>query len=353
MDNQNGKRKTITDVAKLAGTSVTTVSRVLNDVKYPVSSELRKRVKDAAASVDFVPNAMARSLKSNTNSFKDIGIVIPNISNPFYLQTILGVNSVTFENEYNLILCNTMRNIEKEREYLRMLYERQVRGVILSSVDDDANVVREYINKGMKFVLLDQRMENTNCSCINFDSRKGASMAVKYLIKQGHSNIAIATTPLTRFTRKEVFKGYKEALKNADLEYSEELLYVSGRELDNDDSDYELSSGRVLAKQFIENRHGATAVLCINDMVAFGFIQTLCQNGIRVPEDVSVVGFDDIPFADTFLPPLTTIRYPSNETGRLAAMMLFSNMSKQSDDISLDMNLVPRLIIRGTVSRLH
>lgn len=352
MDNQSGKKVTIADVAKLAGTSITTVSRVLNDVKYPVSSELRKRVKDAAAAIDFVPNVMARSLKGNSNTFKDIGIIIPNISNPFYLQTLLGINSVAFDNEYNLILCNTMRNVEKEREYLRMLYDRQVRGVILSSVDHDADVVREYIRKGMNFVLLDQRMESTNCSCINFDSRKGAGMAVKYLINQGHSRIAIATTPLTRFTRKEVFKGYKEALKNADLEYSEELLYVSGREFDNDDSDYELSSGRVLAQQFIENRHDATAVLCINDMVAFGFIKTLHQNGIKVPEDVSVVGFDDIPFAETFLPPLTTIRYPSNETGRLAAMMLFSNMNNNSDNLSLDMNLVPRLIIRETVRRL-
>lgn len=352
MDKRKGKKSTITDVAKLAGTSVTTVSRVLNDVDYPVSNELRQKVKEAAEMVNYVPNAIARSLKGNTNTFQDVGIVIPNVSNPFYLQTLLGINRVSFDNRFNLILCNTMRLVEKEREFLRMLYERNVGGVIISSIDNDSNVIQEYIRKGMKFVLLDQRMDIANCSCINFDSAKGAEMAVQYLISQGHRNIAFATTPITRWTRKEIFRGYKEALQSANIIYSEELLYVSGRELDNDESDYELSSGRVLAKQFIENRHGATAVLCINDMVAFGFIQTLYEHGIKVPEDVSVVGFDDIPFAETFIPPLTTVRYPSNETGRLAAMMLFDNMQSDNGSLALDMNLVPRLMVRGTVRPL-
>ncbi len=279
--------------------------------------------------------------------------MIPNISNQFYLQTILGINNIAFENGYNLILCNTMRRVEKEREYLRMLYERQARGVILSSIDEDPSAVCGYIKKGMKFVLLDQRIENSNCSCINFDSRKGAAIAVNYLISQGHRRIAFATTPLTRWTRKEVFRGYKEALKNADIEYSEELLYVSGREFDSDDSDYEVNSGSILAKQFIENRHDATAVLCINDMVAFGFIRTLSKLGLQVPEDISVVGFDDIPFADTFLPALTTIRYPSNETGKLAAVMLFSNINNKGESITLDMNLEPRLVVRDTVNRIY
>lgn len=352
MGKQSGKRPTITDVAKLAGTSVTTVSRVLGDTNYPVSNELRKKVKDAAEAVNYVPNVLARSLKGSGNAFQDIGIVIPNISNHFYLQTILRIDNIAFEHKYNVILCNTMRSVEREREYLRMLYERQVRGVILSSVDHDSGVLREYIDKGMKFVLLDQYIESVNCAGINFDSRKGAVIAVKHLLSQGHTKIALATTPITRWTRKEVFKGYKDALNSAGIGYSENLLYVSSRELDNNDNDYELTSGRALAKQFVENRHGATAVLCINDMVAFGFIQSLHQYGLRVPEDVSVVGFDDIPFAETFIPPLTTIRYPSDETGRLAAMMLFSSLNNEGEGLTLGMNLTPRLIVRDTVRNL-
>lgn len=205
----------------------------------------------------------------------------------------------------------------------------------------------------MFFVLLDQYIENLNCAGISFDSRKGANMAVKHLVSQGHKKIALATTPITKWTRKEVFKGYKEALGNSGIAYSEDLLYVSSRELDTNDNDYELASGRALAKQFVENGHGATAVLCINDMVAFGFIQALHQHGIRVPDDVSVVGFDDIPFAETFIPPLTTIRYPSDETGRLAAMMLFSGLESGGESLTLGMNLAPRLIIRDTVKDLR
>ncbi|HZX47407.1 MAG TPA: LacI family DNA-binding transcriptional regulator [Clostridia bacterium] len=351
MSARKGKRSTITDVARLAGTSVTTVSRVLNNSKYPVSPQLRQRVKDAAAALDYVPNAMARSLRGST--IRDIGIVIPNITNPFYLQTILGINSVAYVNGYSLLLCNTMRQVDKEREYLRKLFERQVQGVILSSVDEDADIVREYIRKGMKFVLLDQRMENINCSCINFDSRKGARMAVKYLIDQGHRRIALATTPLTRWTRNEVYKGYRESLISSGLSYGDELLYVSGPEREDEGNDYELGSGKALAKKFIQNRKDATAVLCINDMVAFGFINALAMEGIRVPDDVSVIGFDDIPFAEAFLPPLTTIRYPSDETGRLAAMMLLDNIRNGGERLALDMSLVPRLIVRGTVKRIH
>jgi LacI family transcriptional regulator len=351
MSARKGKRSTITDVARLAGTSVTTVSRVLNNSKYPVSPQLRQRVKDAAAALDYVPNAMARSLRGST--ICDIGIVIPNITNPFYLQTILGINSVAYVNGYSLLLCNTMRQVDKEREYLRKLFERQVQGVILSSVDEDADIVREYIRKGMKFVLLDQRMENIDCSCINFDSRKGARMAVKYLIDQGHRRIALATTPLTRWTRNEVHKGYRESLVSAGLDYGDELLYISGPEREDEGNDYELGAGKALAKKFIQNRKDATAVLCINDMVAFGFINALAMEGIRVPDDVSVIGFDDIPFAEAFLPPLTTIRYPSHETGRLAAMMLLDNIQNGSERMPLDMNLVPRLIIRDTVRRIE
>lgn len=351
MGTRKGKRATIADVARLAGTSITTVSRVLNDVKYPVSAELRQRVRDAAAAVDYVPNAMARSLKGNT--INDIGVVIPNISNPFYLQTILGINSIAFVNGYNLLLCNTMRDVEKEREYLQQLFERQVRGVILSSVDDDAGVVRKYMKRGMRFVLLDQLIDDIDCSCINFDSRKGARMAVKYLADQGHRRIALVTTPLTRWTRNEVYKGYRDSLESSGLSYSDDLLYVSGPELEDEISDYEIGSGRALAKKFVENPNGVTAALCINDMVAFGFINELSRHGIRVPDHLSVVGFDDIPFAETFLPPLTTVRYPSHETGRLAAMMLLDNIQHGSERLPLDMSLVPRLIIRDTVRRIE
>ena len=171
-----GKQATIRDVAKLAGVSLATVSRVLNESDYPVREELRQKVRAAVEELDYVPNAVARSLRRE--AVKDIGLVIPNVSNPFYLQTMLGVNDVLSKNECSMILCNTLRDVEQERGCLRQLYERQTRGVILSSVDESGDVVMEYSRRGMRFVLLDQKLTGVESTGINFDSRRSEERRV-------------------------------------------------------------------------------------------------------------------------------------------------------------------------------
>ena len=187
------KQATIRDVAKLAGVSLATVSRVLNDSDYPVREELRQKVKAAIEELNYIPNGAARALRRDTS--KDIGLVIPNVSNPFYLQTMLGINDVLAKNDCSMILCNTLWDVEQERSCLRQLYERQTKGVILSSVDESGDVVAEYSRKGMRFVLLDQKLTGVESTGISFDSRAGARMAVEHLISMGHRRIAFATMP--------------------------------------------------------------------------------------------------------------------------------------------------------------
>ena len=154
-----GKQKTIRDVAELAGVSVATASRVLNDSSYPVRPQLRQRVKEAAEKLEYSPNIMAQSLRKETN--RDIALIIPNISNPFYLQAVLGVGEALSSRDYNMIFCNTMHDPERERNFLRQLYERQVKGVILSSVAaGTAELVQKFMQRGMKFVLLDQMLSD-------------------------------------------------------------------------------------------------------------------------------------------------------------------------------------------------
>jgi len=154
-----GKQKTIRDVAQLAGVSIATASRVLNDSGYPVRPQLRQRVKEAAEKLEYVPNTMAQALRREV--CKDIALIVPNLSNPFYLQAVLGVGEALATSDYSMIFCNTTHDPERERSFLRQLYERQVKGVILSSVSqDNAQLVKKYIQKGMKFVLLDQMLSN-------------------------------------------------------------------------------------------------------------------------------------------------------------------------------------------------
>lgn len=345
------KQATIRDVAALAGVSLATVSRALNDPDYPVNAALRQKVKEAAAELEYVPNMAARSLRRDMG--RDIGIVIPNVSNPFYLQTLLGIDDVLSKNKFSMILCSSMRDPEQEKRNLQELYERQVKGIILSSVDDNAETVQEYIRRGMKFVLLDQHIAGIDCPGINFDSREGARTAVEYLVSQGHRKIAFATMPLIRWNRIEMHKGYREGLQAADVKHDEKLIYECALQQKDSGGDLELAVGHSIAERFLKDGCPATAIVCVNDMVAFGVIKTLISGGVRVPEDVSVVGFDDIPFAGTFIPALTTVRCPSAETGRLAALMLLDTINSGARDMTLSMNLAPRLIIRETVAKLE
>lgn len=344
-----GNHATIRDVAKLAGVSLATVSRVLNNADYPVKAELRQRVKEAAEQLEYIPNSMARSLRSD--GVQDVGLVIPNITNPFYLQAMMGINDVLSKNLYCTVLCNTMRDPEQERLYLRQLYERQIKGVILSSVDDSGDTIKEYIRKGMQFVLLDQKLVGLDCTSINFDSRVGARMAVEHLIALGHRRIAFATLPMTRWTRIEIHNGYQDALLTAGIPCDESLIYtLDTKEQPGGQDDIELEAGVRIAESFLKDGCPATAILCINDMLAMGIIKTLLKNGLRVPEDVSVFGFDDIPFAGTFQPSLTTIHCPAVETGRLAAMMLLNGLNGDGEELSVSMNLSPSLVLRDTVA---
>jgi len=342
------KPATIRDVAKLAGVSLATVSRVLNDVDYPVSPELKQKVRSAAERLEYVPNTMARSLRCDTN--RDIGLLIPNISNQFYLQAMTGIQSVLGKKDYSVILCNTMRDPEQEKAWLRLLFERQVKGVILSSVNENAQIVREYTQKGMKFVLLDQKLNGVESTGIIFDSRAGARMAAEHLIGLGHRKIAFATLPMIRWTRTEMHLGYRDALLGAGLPYDPKLVYECDPEGIEPDSDQELEAGMRIADVFLRQGCPATAIVCINDMLAIGLIKRLKKNGVRVPRDVSVFGFDDIPFASTFEPSLTTVHYPALEAGRLAALMILENINGEKTELPLSMQLTPSLVIRDTVA---
>ncbi len=344
-----GNHATIRDVAKLAGVSLATVSRVLNNSDYPVKAELRQRVKEAAEQLDYIPNSMARFLRSD--GIQDVGLVIPNITNPFYLQAMTGVNDVLAKNIYCTVLCNTMRDVEQERLYLRQLYERQIKGVILSSVDESGDTVKEYTRKGMRFVLLDQKLAGVECTGINFDSRVGARMAVEHLISLGHRRIAFVTLPMTRWTRIEIYNGYQDALLTAGIPRDPSLIYtLPSDEQSNGLDDVELEAGSRIAERFLQDGCPATAIMCINDMLAMGIIKTLMKNGLKVPGDVSVFGFDDIPFARVFQPSLTTVHCPAVETGRLAAMMLLNMLMDDAEEMSVSMNLAPSLVLRDTVA---
>jgi LacI family transcriptional regulator len=342
------KKTTIYDIAAEVGTSTATVSRVLSNSGYPVREELRNHIMKAANQLNYTPNMVGRMLKKNESH--DIGVIIPTISNPFYTQLVLGIELEARKRGYNILLCNSFREAAAEKKYLESLYQKRVSGIILSSVDENHEYLRHMKEKGVHIVLVDQIIDDLQCSRIGFDYIKGGMIAVEYLIKAGHRNIAFLSSPLTRRSRKETLEGYRLALIKNEIEFRKENLIVSESEEESRNGTYEYENGKMLAQKVLELEDRPTAIFAVNDMTAFGVINKLLSCGIRVPEDISVIGFDNIDMSSMIHPPLTTVNQPAYETGRQASRLLLDGIeSGGSEDMS--MTLEPTLIIRSSVGK--
>ena len=335
---------TILDVASKTGVSVSTVSRVLSNPSYPVARATREKVLQAVEELGYKPSPGSQQ---NRTASREIGVILPNITNPFYSTALMGIEKECLQNGYDILLYNSFRDPEHEQNLLASLAKRGVEGVIISSMQQDGAGLKDFASQGMKMVLLDQKIEGIECH-ISFEYREGASNAVTYLHGLGHRDIYLATTPLTRWTRREIFEGYKRGLARAGIEYKEDMLISDEKEGETDEEHiYEHECGKRLAQKLLERSRKPTAVLCVNDMVAFGLIQELHANHVRVPGDISVIGFDDISFAAMFSPALTTVRCPIMEIGRLAAQFLHQQLTR-TGGFSLGVKLEAMLVTRDS-----
>jgi LacI family transcriptional regulator len=345
------KKTTIMDVAKISGLSISSVSRVLNNPNYPVSNATRERILKTVEKTGY--RSRPGSHYSRKQISREVGVIVPNISNPFYSQAFFGIEKEFQIINYSVVLYNSFRNPEHEYKLLKSLYQKGIRGVILSSVSQEAAQLQELIDRGMQLIFLDQKIDELGCH-ISFEYREGAYNAVQYLFQLGHRDICLAMTPLTRWTRREILAGYSQAMNDLGLGFRGDMLLTRNEEEhDSEDSGnlaYEHISGRMKALEFVEKHPGATAVLCVNDLVAFGFIQELRTKKINVPEDVSVIGFDDIPFSSMYSPALTTVRCPTFDIGRLAAQLLQQQLN--GSGFNMSMKLASRLIIRSSTAGL-
>lgn len=344
------KKMTIYDVAMVAGTSAATVSRVLNNNNYPVSKEIRKKVMDAAQKLNYSPNLLGRMLKKSQS--KDIGVIIPNISNPFYPQLVLGIEMEARIHGFNILLCNSFRDIANEKKYIESMYQKQIPGIILSTIREEHGFLKDLCENGLKVVGFDQNIEDLKCNKISFDFTAGAIMAIDYLVGMGHRKIAFATSPLVRRSRKEIFNGYKLGLMKNYIVYSDALVHIMEVEKEVENGSFEFESGKKLARKILSSKEKPTAIFAVNDITAIGIIHELRGNNVKVPEDISVIGFDNIEFSAMVTPPLTTINQPAFETGRLACKILIERLERDEEDC-VSFKLEPTLIVRDSVRNIH
>jgi LacI family transcriptional regulator len=337
---------TIYDIAKTVNTSPTTVSRVLSNNGYPVSDKLRTKIINAAKELNYIPNIIGRQLKTKDNL--TIGVLIPTISNPYYSSVVLGIEEVARSKGYNVLLCNSQQSVAQEKQCLQMLFERRIAGLIVSSISSNNKSIDQYIDRGMNVVAFDQLLDNSDVFQIDFDYKKGGYLATKHLIEKGHEKIAYLSAPLDRPSRNLIYEGYKQAFLESGIKLNEKLFLVSHSGEESIGNFNEFMNGQRLARKLLELPELPTAAFVCNDMTAFGVLNELNLQGIKVPNKISLVGFDNIEFGEMVNPPLTTIEQPKYDLGKLSCSILLDSIEGTSTN-PYKIMLQPQLIERKSV----
>lgn len=341
-------KPTSRDVAKLAGVSQTTVSIILNnrtDISIPEST--RMKVLEVARELNYVPNQFAKGLKTNRSRL--IGLLLPTISNPYYQMLAQYVEEAAAKKGYNLLLCNTSRLAEREAFYLDLLSGRFADGIIYAfapSLPDRAKQL--FVPE--RLVVIGDTNPTLNMQTVSLNSFKAGQMVAEYLIGLGHSRIGFITSPLTGYTlsRRARMEGFLDAMKRAGFE-DRVVIKEGTHERENSDGSYEIDIGFSFAEELLRD-HDVTAIVGVNDMVAFGAISYITRTSMRMPEDISVCGFDNIYLSRSLNPHITTVDHHLDEKVRSAVDMIVSSAEgepiadeqSQSDSESSGPMLVPR-----------
>jgi LacI family transcriptional regulator len=326
---------TIKDIAEQANVSYATVSRALND-KYGVKASTRSKVLEVAKRMNYRPNAIARGLvRKQTNT---IGLIIPDIKNPFFPEVAGGIEECANDFGYNVFLCNTNWSIEREEQYINLLSERRVDGLIVAPISNSAKPLEEIIHEDIPVVYVSRAPRDTDRSYVVIDNVRGGFLATKHLIEAGYETIGFIGASADSSTADERLEGYRMAFEKYGIAFSEK--YVK-------QGDFKQKSGYILVKEMIGNNDYPRGLFAANDLLALGAIQAVKDAGLRVPEDIAVVGFDDIPIASLQEIQLSTIYQPKYEMGRIAFEILVEIIKKGENGISTrKVMLEPDLIVR-------
>jgi len=294
---------TLRMVAEKAGVSVNTASRAINN-KPDINIETKKLVLKIAKELGYIRNAAAVSLR--TNKTGTIGVVIEDNRNPFYAEVLNGMEEAAREKNYHIILTNTQRDYKKEEEAINLLLNKRVDGLLIDPVQDRDDDIKKLIEANIPFVIVGRDFENIELDAVYNDEVKGGFLATEYLIKEGHKRIVLIDGFLYKSPAKGRLEGYKKAMKKYGISMDDALVSVG---------DIDVKDGYERTRQMLEKDLDFTAIFAYNDMMAFGAMQAIKEKGLRIPEDIGLVGYDDIPFCSLMDPALTTIRLKKQELG--------------------------------------
>jgi LacI family transcriptional regulator len=330
---------TIAEIAKMANVSKATISRVINNKQEGMSKETKAKILKIIDDVGYRPSLLARSMV--TSETKSIGLIIPDITNPFYPKLVRGVEDYANSKGYTVYLCNADKSVEKEKDYISAFIERRVDGVILASSSAEKDKTHEgFVNHNIPFVLIDDRsVEGLQATPgVFFDYKEGAYMATKHLISNGNRKIVFISGPNLITNSLNRFKGYKKALKEAGIPFDDKLVKYG---------DYSLKSGYELVEELLNEKINFTAIFAANDLMAIGAMKALKKKSIKIPDDVEVIGFDNTEFSEIIEPALTTIEQPIYEMTLTASKLLIDLITGKKPK-KKNFIIPPKLILRET-----
>jgi LacI family transcriptional regulator len=330
---------TIKDLASEAKVSIATVSRYLNG-KIIVREETKKRIEDAVQKLNYRPNYMARSLILNET--ETIGVVVPDILNPYFSGFARGVEDEARRKKISVILCNSDNEVEKEKEYLHWLQYKNVDGIVLVSTGLNHEFLEGLSAKGQKFVIAGRRIRSLTADYVSVANVTGAGEVVDHLIGLGHRRIAAVTVSHHVSTSADRLKGYRNALRKAGIEFHKELVIDGER--------FRYENGYESMKRLLDRTRDFTAVFAFNDLMAIGAVNALQDSGISVPQDVSVAGFDGLQWGTWIRPSLTSYSVIPYEYGCRACLLLFDRIASPEQDYR-HITIRGELVVRDSTTK--
>jgi LacI family transcriptional regulator len=332
--------QTIKDIAKRAGVSIATVSYVVNNSRV-VSPEVRGRVEKAINELGYHPDINARSIKTQRTS--TIGLIIPDNANPFFAEIAKGVEDAGFEAGYSVILCNSNSMEARELAYINLLLSKRVDGVVFGATSKGVEHARLLVEQSIPTAIFYREVEDLNIDSFRIDNIEAGYKATQHLIDLGHRKIACIQprSPITPSSGRVL--GFRKALLEAGIEVDEELMPVG---------DNLISGGGDAVMRLLQTKKCFTAIYSTNDAMAIGAMRAARDAGYQIPEDISIVGTDDILLARYSEPPLTTIAQPKQEAGSMAVKLLIERIEKRYKDGPREFILPIELIVRKSTIKL-
>lgn len=333
---------TIKDVAKLAGVSTTTVSHVINKTRF-VAEETTKSVWDAINQLNYSPSAVARSLKVNTT--KSIGMIITTSEAPYFAEIVQAVEEYCYQQGYSLFLCNTQNDPDKIQNHFDMLLKKRVDGILVMCSEYRENAFSLFKSTKVPMVVMDWGPNEDKSDRIIDHCFEGGYLATRHLIENGHQHIGILAGYLYKTTAKARYDGFVKAMEEAGLTIRPEWIF---------ENDFTAEGGYESMNYILKQADRPTAVFCGCDMMALGAISAITEKGLHVPQDVSVIGYDNIHSSRFFAPPLTTINQSKIRLGKMALDLLFERI-QQSDMPHQPrvLEFYPELVVRKSVRNLN